>query len=119
MQWVLIPILALVLLHLQMRLWASEGALEEVQTLRAKIDAQHRENEQLRTRNQALDAEVRDLKQGLEAIEERARIDVELLDPFREVTVDEATFDMDYIQAQAPSAAIAVGLAMRYERDNL
>ena len=41
--------------------------------LRQQVDAQEKENEHLRERNAALEAEVRDLKQGLEAIEERAR----------------------------------------------
>jgi type IV pilus assembly protein PilM len=53
------------------------------------------------------------------AIEARARIPVEMLDPFRQVSVDEQTFDMSYIQAQAPMAAVAVGLALRHEGDNL
>ena len=55
----------------------------------------------------------------VKAIEDRSRLAVELLDPFRDVEVDESTFDMDYVRAQAPMAAIAVGLAMRSEGDNL
>ncbi|MCA9664486.1 MAG: type IV pilus assembly protein PilM [Myxococcales bacterium] len=53
------------------------------------------------------------------AIEDRARIPVEMLDPFRGVAVDEETFDMDYVRAQAPMAAVAMGLALRAEGDSL
>jgi type IV pilus assembly protein PilM len=53
------------------------------------------------------------------AIETRARIPLELLDPFKGVTVDASKFDMNYIQLQAPMAAIAVGLALRTEGDSL
>ena len=53
------------------------------------------------------------------AIEERARIPVEALDPFHTLSVDEQTFDMDYVRAQAPMAAVAMGLALRSEGDNL
>lgn len=54
-----------------------------------------------------------------EAIEQRARIPVDILDPFKNIIVDESTFDMDYIRAQAPMASVAVGLALRAEGDNL
>jgi type IV pilus assembly protein PilM len=53
------------------------------------------------------------------AIEARARIPLEVLDPFRGIAVDSARFDTDYIQLQAPMAAIAVGLALRNEGDSL
>ena len=53
------------------------------------------------------------------AIETRARIPLEIMDPFRGITVDSSKFDMDYIQLQAPMAAIAVGLALRNEGDSL
>jgi cell division protein FtsB len=44
-----------------------------------QVRAQHDTNERLRGRNQALEAEVRDLKQGLEAIEERARSELGMI----------------------------------------
>ena len=47
--------------------------LAEVWQLKQKIDAQQTENGALRQRNQQLEAEVRDLKEGLAAAEERAR----------------------------------------------
>ena len=42
-----------------------------------------------------------------------------MLDPFRDVSVDEQTFDIDYVRAQAPMAAVAMGLALRLEGDSL
>lgn len=53
------------------------------------------------------------------AIETRARIPLELIDPFRGIQVDESKFDMDYVQLQAPMASVAVGLALRSEGDSL
>jgi cell division protein FtsB len=67
--WLLIGLLAL----LQYKLWIGDGSLAEVWNLYQQVEAQKEENQQLRERNQALEAEVQDLKQGLEAIEERAR----------------------------------------------
>ncbi|MGD8514341.1 MAG: cell division protein FtsB [Granulosicoccaceae bacterium] len=69
----LIAILVLLLVSLQLTLWFGEGSLSEVWQLRQQVERQQRDNEQLRERNAALEAEVRDLKQGLDAIEERAR----------------------------------------------
>ncbi len=72
MRWLIWLLLAL-LLVLQYRLWVGDGSLAEVWDLYQQVEAQKEENHLLRERNQALDAEVKDLKQGLEAIEERAR----------------------------------------------
>ncbi len=66
-------VLLLMLLGLQYRLWVGDGSLAEVWRLRQSIAAQHEANAALEVRNQQLIAEVSDLKQGLEAIEERAR----------------------------------------------
>jgi type IV pilus assembly protein PilM len=53
------------------------------------------------------------------SIETRARLPLDVLDPFREILIDEGKFDMEYIQRQAPMACIAVGLALRTEGDTL
>jgi type IV pilus assembly protein PilM len=53
------------------------------------------------------------------AIETRARIPLDILDPFKGVTVDSSRFDMDYVQMQAPMASVAMGLALRTEGDSL
>jgi cell division protein FtsB len=72
MKWVT-AVLVLLLLGLQYKLWIGEGSVAEVWQLRKTLEAQQAENEELRNRNSALDAEVTDLKTGLDAIEERAR----------------------------------------------
>lgn len=72
MRW-LVGLLTLLLLLLQYRLWVGDGSLAEVWHLYQKVEHQEAENRELRERNLALEAEVKDLKQGLEAIEERAR----------------------------------------------
>ena len=61
------------LLSLQYRLWVGDGSLAEVWDLYQQVEVQRDENQSLRERNQALEAEVQDLKKGLGAIEERAR----------------------------------------------
>jgi len=66
-------LLVVLLLILQYRLWVGDGSLAEVWDLYQQVEMQREENRRLQERNQALDAEVKDLKQGLDAIEERAR----------------------------------------------
>lgn len=65
--------LALAIALLQYPLWLGQGSWLRVWEVDQQVRAQRQANEKLQTRNEALDAEVRDLKQGLEAIEERAR----------------------------------------------
>lgn len=65
--------LIVILAGLQYRIWVGEGSLAEVWRLTQRIEAQSAENTELQQRNQRLHAEVLDLKQGMEAIEERAR----------------------------------------------
>ncbi|MDH3526596.1 MAG: cell division protein FtsB [Gammaproteobacteria bacterium] len=72
----LIIMLLLLLLYLQYRLWVGEGGLRDVWDLHQEVENQRQENAGLRERNEALNAEVLDLKQGLEAIEEHAREDL-------------------------------------------
>jgi len=72
MRW-LVWLLVVLLVLLQYRLWVGDGSFAEVWNLYQQVEMQREENQQLRERNQALEAEVQDLKQGLGAIEERAR----------------------------------------------
>lgn len=74
-------ILVVLLLALQFRLWVGDGSLAEVARLKREIAEQSRENAEFRERNQILDAEVRDLKEGLEAVEERARRELGMIGP--------------------------------------
>jgi cell division protein FtsB len=64
---------ALLILALQYPLWLGKGGWLRVRELNTQVEAQKDVNIGLKARNAALDAEVRDLKQGTEAIEERAR----------------------------------------------
>ena len=66
-------LLLVVFVFLQLRLWTGDGSLAEVWQLRGEIDKQQQENYVLSERNRRLTAEVKDLKEGLEAVEERAR----------------------------------------------
>jgi cell division protein FtsB len=72
-------ILFSLLLVLQYTLWFGNGGLLRVWQLHAMVNTQTLENEKLTERNRALEAEVVDLKQGLEAIEERARSDLGMI----------------------------------------
>ena len=69
-------ILIVLLLLLQYPLWLGRGGWLRVWDLHRQVAAQQQVNAQTATRNAMLDAEVRDLKQGTEAIEERARNDL-------------------------------------------
>ena len=66
-------ILLLLLAGLQYRLWVGNGSLAQVTDLTQQIADQRAENEILLERNRVLDAEVLELKKGMETVEERAR----------------------------------------------
>ena len=68
--------LIVILLLLQYPLWLGKGGWLKVWDLHRQVEAQQQVNQQTQTRNSVLDAEVRDLKQGTQAIEERARTDL-------------------------------------------
>jgi cell division protein FtsB len=70
---ILIYALLAILLLLQYPLWFGSGSVRSIWQLRREIAAQKTENARLKERNEALEAEVSDLKQGLAAIEDRAR----------------------------------------------
>jgi cell division protein FtsB len=69
----LLAILLIVLIALQVKMWFGEGGYSDVKRLAARVEEQARENEVLALRNRELQAEVEDLRQGLHAVEERAR----------------------------------------------
>ena len=64
---------------IQYPLWLGKGGWSRVWEVDQQIHAQREINQKLQLRNAALDAEVRDLKQGLEAIEERARSELGMI----------------------------------------
>lgn len=69
----LLVILLILLAMLQYKLWLGEGGFTDVKRLELKVEEQVQENALLQQRNQELEAEVVDLREGIEAIEERAR----------------------------------------------
>lgn len=74
-------ILVILLIALQIKLWTGQGGMREVWALEGRVAAQAKENDTLRTRNDALSADVADLKEGTEAVEERARSELGLIKP--------------------------------------
>ncbi|MBL0141821.1 MAG: cell division protein FtsB [Betaproteobacteria bacterium] len=75
----LAAVLAGLTLVLQYPLWFGKGGWLRVRDLDRQMVAQQAVNAGLKARNDALDAEVRDLKQGLDAIEERARTELGMI----------------------------------------
>ncbi len=78
MKWptgVLVVLIAL----LQYPLWFGKGGWLKGREMERQLQAQREVNQKLEVRNAALDAEVRDLKTGYEAIEERARFELGLI----------------------------------------
>lgn len=78
MKWIAL-VLFLLLVSLQGRLWVGDGSLAEVNQLGKAVEKQERENKVIRERNDSLEAEVKDLKQGLGAVEERARSELGMI----------------------------------------
>ncbi len=76
---ILLGCLLAVLAFLQYRLWLADEGMREVWHLDAAVTAQRAENAVLGERNAQLKAEVADLKQGLAALEERARHDLGMI----------------------------------------
>jgi cell division protein FtsB len=73
----LIALLALV----NVELWFGKGGVPRMLELGAKLQLQQAENDTARARNAQMDAEVRDLKEGLEMVEERARHELGMVKP--------------------------------------
>ena len=71
--------LAALILLLQYPLWLGKGGWLKVWDLDRQVRVQQERNQALQSRNAALDAEVRDLKQGVDAIEERARYELGMI----------------------------------------
>jgi cell division protein FtsB len=74
-------LLLILLLALEVKLWTGDWSMNEVWRLRQRVAEQKQENLKLKQRNEALSAEVQDLKNGNEAIEERARSELGLIKP--------------------------------------
>jgi cell division protein FtsB len=73
--------LAGLLVFLQYRLWVGEGGSRSVARLQQQVQQQAHENQGMQQRNDALAAEVEDLKSGEAAVEERARSELGMIKP--------------------------------------
>jgi len=103
---VLVGCLLIALVLLQYQLWVSEEGIREAWQLAAAVGLQQDENDALRQRNGQLKAEVQDLKQGLTALEERARHDLGMVgarETFFQVVDAE---DLPPVRGPAPPATL-------------
>jgi cell division protein FtsB len=80
LRWIAL-VLLLLLIGLQFELWSNHGGMSEVASLRMAVKKQGDENDKLVQRNQALAADVNDLKHGEQAVEARARAELGLIKP--------------------------------------
>ena len=106
MKWFAASLIAALLL-LQCRIWFSSAGVSEVFRLRSAVTAQEGDNQKLSERNRQLAAEVRDLKQGYAALEERARTDLGMIGR------NETFFQAASGSASAASAPVPDGNAHR------
>jgi cell division protein FtsB len=80
LRWVTLGLVAL-LVAVQADLWLGRASLPRVMNLRTQLAEQQATNEQARQRNARLTAEVSDLKEGLEMVEEKARAELGMIKP--------------------------------------
>lgn len=78
LRWIAL-LLLLLLIGLQLKLWSGSGSMHEVDSLSQAVKKQSQENASLLKRNQALAADVHDLKHGDQAVEARARTELGLV----------------------------------------
>ncbi|MDQ2702106.1 MAG: cell division protein FtsB [Pseudomonadota bacterium] len=78
---IVVLLLLVLLAWLQYRLWFGNGGQREVAQLDVQVQRQARDNAGLQQRNDALAAEVEDLKSGEAAVEERARNELGMIKP--------------------------------------
>ncbi|MFT3807615.1 cell division protein FtsB [Arenimonas sp.] len=80
-RWWPFAVLLVLLLALQAKLWWGDGGWTQARELQQKVGQQKAENARLQQRNDALSAEVEDLKSGESAIEDRARSELGMVKP--------------------------------------
>jgi cell division protein FtsB len=103
-------ILVVLLLLLQYPLWLGKGSWLKVWDLNRQVEAQQRINQQTKIRNSLLDAEVRDLKQGTAAIEERARSELGMIkrdEVFYQILETSSDQTTRKLAIQAPASAVS------------
>jgi len=74
-------ILIALLVVLQAQLWFGRGSLPDVMRLRQQLKEQKQQNQAAQLANERLGAELDDLKDGLEMVEERARAEIGMVKP--------------------------------------
>ena len=77
---VLYGFLIIVFLNFQFKLWLGEDSVRELNMLQTELDAQRQINAEIEERNRLLEIEVVELKTGLEAVEERARSELGMIE---------------------------------------
>ena len=80
LRWIALILIAL-LIGLQVKLWVGDGGMRDLRAIRARVSEQQAENAKLKQRNDALHADVEDLKHGQDAVEARARSQLGLIKP--------------------------------------
>lgn len=103
-------ILVALLLLLQYPLWLGKGGWLKVWDLHHQVEAQQQINAKTQTRNALLDAEVRDLKQGTEAIEERARSELGMIkadETYFQILDDTANKTTERLASSVPASSAA------------
>ena len=76
---ILFGVLGFVVAVLQLQLWIGAGSVHSLQELKDELAAQRDINAELEQRNKLVEIEVLDLKNGLEAVEERARSELGMI----------------------------------------
>lgn len=102
MRWVTLA-LVLAVLGVQAELWLGRGNMPQVMSLRVQLDEQRRTNQAAEARNARAVAEVSDLREGLEMVEEKARAELGMLRP------DEML--VQYTQRVSPAGSTAAAAA--------
>ena len=80
LKWLALILIAL-LIGLQIKLWVGDGGMRDLRAIRARVAEQQAQNAKLKQRNDALHADVEDLKHGQDAVEARARSQLGLIKP--------------------------------------
>ncbi|CAN7174816.1 cell division protein FtsB [Pseudoduganella sp. LjRoot289] len=96
--------LAALLLLIQYPLWLGKGGWLRVADLEGQVAVAQKKNAELKSRNAKLDSEVRDLKDGTGAVEERARFELSMLKQ-NEIYIQ--ILGKGQTQPQAPAASAA------------
>ncbi|KAF1021644.1 MAG: Cell division protein FtsB [Paracidovorax wautersii] len=82
MRRLIIPAVLLLLLALaQAQLWLGRGSITDIHNQKGRLAVQQQANEKARQTNEQLEAEITDLRQGLEMVEERARQELGMVKP--------------------------------------